>query len=197
MPEYKPTTKSTSRMVKISLLSVISFVLMLAEFIVPAFPEFLKLDISDAPALIAAFSMGPVAGVMVEAIKNILHLLMTKTGGIGELANFIIGTAMVIPAGYIYRMKKNKSNAVIGLLIGTIFMGIAGALANYYILIPFYSTLFQIGAIIEMSAKANGAIHDLKTLILYAVVPFNVLKGLIVSVIVLMIYKRISIVLHK
>ncbi|WP_432662483.1 ECF transporter S component [Wukongibacter baidiensis] len=184
---------STNSLVKISLLSVIAYVLMLIELPIPLFPAFLKIDLSDMPALIGAFALGPIAGVMIELIKNLLHFITkTSTGGVGELANFLIGASMVIPAGIFYARSKKKSTALIGMLIGTALMAIVGAIANYYILIPFYSKMMPIDQIIAWSAAANGAITDLKTLILYAVVPFNLIKGAVISVLTILIYKKIS-----
>lgn len=184
---------STNSLVKIALLSVISYILMLIELPIPLFPGFLKIDLSDMPALIGTFALGPAAGVIIELIKNLLHLITkTDTGGVGELANFIIGASLIIPAGVIYAKKRTKSSALIGMLLGTALMGIAGGLANYYILIPFYAKVMPIEQIIAWSASANGAITDLKTLILYAVVPFNLLKGIVISILTILIYKRIS-----
>ena len=137
------------------------------------------------------------AGVAVEAVKNILHLLMTTTGGVGELANFLIGSSLVVPAALLYRYKRTKTMALAGLLIGVVTMAAAGALANYYLLLPFYSTFFPLEAVIAMSAKANPAIKDMGSLILYGIVPFNLLKGLVLSILTLAVYKRISRVLHN
>ncbi len=192
-------TKSTSKthvLVKTSMLSVIAFVLMLLESQIPFFPEFLKIDLSDLPALIAGLAMGPLAGVSVEAVKNILHLLMTSTGGVGELANFLVGSSIVVPAALVYRYRKTKMTALVGLVIGILTMAVTGALANYYILLPFYSTFFPLDAIIAMSAKVNPAIKDMSSLIIYGIVPFNLFKGVVLSVLTLAVYKRISRILH-
>ncbi len=191
-------TSSTNKMVKTSVLSVIAFVLMLIELPVPLFPVFLKLDLSDLPALVGGFAMGPAAGVAIELIKNFLHFITrTSTAGVGELANFIVGAAIVFPASYIYKMKKSKTQAFKALAIGTISMAIAGGLANYFILLPFYAKIMPLEIIIEMGNAANAAIHDMKTLILYAIVPFNLIKGTVISAITLLIYKKISVILHK
>jgi riboflavin transporter FmnP len=179
-------------MTKVSILSVIAFVIMFIETPVFVFPGFLKLDLSDVPALVAGFAMGPVAGILVELLKNLMHLLRTSTGGVGEIANFVIGSAFVVPAAIIYYKNKTKKNAVIGLIIGTIVMAIVGSFANYFVLIPFYQNFMPIDAIIGMSAKANSAIVDMKTLILYGILPFNIFKGIIVSLFTLGIYKKIS-----
>lgn len=190
------TANKTHVLVKTSMLSVIAFVLMMLESQIPFFPEFLKIDLSDLPALIAGLAMGPLAGISVEAVKNILHLLMTSTGGVGELANFLVGSSMVIPAALIYQHKKNRATALMGLAVGVLTMAVTGALSNYYILLPFYSTFFPLDAVIAMSAKANPAIQDMWSLILYGIVPFNLFKGVVLSVLTLTIYKRISRILH-
>jgi riboflavin transporter FmnP len=191
-------TSSTNKMVKTSVLSVIAFVLMIIELPVPLFPVFLKLDLSDLPALVGGFAMGPAAGVAIELIKNFLHFITrTSTAGVGELANFIVGSALVFPASYIYKMKKSKTQAFKALAVGTVSMAIAGGLANYFILLPFYAKVMPLDIIIEMGNAANVAIHDMKTLALYAIVPFNFIKGTVISAITLLIYKKISIILHK
>lgn len=183
---------SVNTMTKISILSVIAFIVMFIEAPVFIFPGFLKIDLSDVPALIAGFALGPVAGVAVELLKNILHLLKTTTGGVGEVANFVIGASMVAPAAYIYHMRKDKHGAIIGLGVGIVIMSIVGALANYYVLIPFYQNFMPLDAIIGMSSKANGAIVDMKTLILYGIIPFNLFKGVIVAIFTMLLYKKIS-----
>lgn len=183
---------SVNTMTKISILSVIAFIVMFIEAPVFIFPGFLKIDLSDVPALIAGFALGPVAGVLVELLKNILHLLKTTTGGVGEVANFVIGASMVAPAAYIYHMRKDKHGAIIGLGVGIVIMSIVGALANYYVLIPFYQNFMPLDAIIGMSAKANGAIVDMETLILYGIIPFNLFKGVIVAIFTMLLYKKIS-----
>lgn len=183
---------SVNTMTKVSILSVIAFIVMFIEAPIFLFPGFLKIDLSDVPALVAGFALGPAAGVAVELLKNILHLLRTSTGGVGEVANFIIGASMVAPAAFIYHKRKDKHGAVVGLFVGVVIMSIVGALANYFILIPFYQNFMPIDAIIGMSAKANSLIVDLKTLIIYGIIPFNLFKGLVVSIFTMLLYKRIS-----
>lgn len=181
-------------MTKISILSVIAFILMQLEFPVPIFPSFLKIDLSDLPALIGGFALGPIVGILIELFKNLMHLIQTSTSGVGELANFLVGVALVAPASLIYYRDKTKKNAIIGLLVGTIAMGIMGGLANYYILLPFYANVlkFPIDAIVEMGNIVNNNIVDLNSLILYAIIPFNILKGILLSVVTMLVYKRIS-----
>lgn len=188
-----------STQLKITLLGVMAFIIMFLELPLPMFPEFLKVDISDVPALIAGFALGPVAGVLVELLKNVLHLFRTSTAGVGEIANFLIGIAIVIPSSIIYRRDKSRKSAIKGLFVGVICMAIMGAIANYFILIPFYEKAmgFPVEAIVGMSAAVNGAIKDLPTLILYAIVPFNIIKGIVVSAVTIMLYKYVSPFLQK
>lgn len=189
---------STSNMIKIALLAVISYLVMFIEFPLPFFPPFLKIDFSDLPALIGGFAIGPMAGVIIELIKNLLHFVFqTSTGGVGELANFVIGSALIFPAAVIYHMNKSKKNAIYGLIVGSITMGIVGGLANYYVLLPFYSKFMPLEVIVSSAAALNSMITDMNSLIIYGIVPFNIIKALLVSVVTLTIYKRVSVILHK
>ncbi len=186
--------KSTplNKLIKVALLSAIAYILMFAELALPIFPNFLKLDVSDLPAIIGALALGPIYGVAVELIKNLLHLMQTTSGGVGELANFLVGTALIVPAGLIYQVKRTKLGAGLGLGVGVLTMALMGALANYYILLPFYQSMMPIEAIIEWASTVNSNITSLWTLILYAIVPFNLFKGVLISIITMLIYKPIS-----
>lgn len=181
-----------NKLIKVALLAALAYMLMFLELALPIFPSFLKLDISDLPAIISALAMGPLYGVAVELIKNLLHLMQTSSGGIGELANFIVGSALIIPAGLIYGKNHTKLGAAIGLAVGVVCMAIAGGLANYFILIPFYQSFMPIEAIVAMAAEVNGAVTNLFTLVLFAIVPFNLFKGTIIAVLTLLLYKRVS-----
>lgn len=199
MQIVKKETLSTKNMVKISVLGVISMVLMFFDLSVWFAPPFLKLDISDLPSLIGAFSMGPLAGIATQLLKNLLHLLVqgSSTGGVGEISNFFVGSVLAFTAGSIYYKRKTFKSAVVGLFIGVILMSIFASLSNYFVIFPLYSKILPLDQIIEMASKLNRLVVDYKTLILYAVVPFNLLKGTVVSVITLLIYKRVSPILHK
>ncbi|QEK11347.1 ECF transporter S component [Crassaminicella thermophila] len=180
-------------LVKIAILSVLSYVIMFIEVPIFFFPGFLKIDLSDLPALIGGFALGPAAGVIIELIKNLLHFLTkTTTGGVGEFANFLIGIALIIPACASYNKYKTKKGAITGIVIGIIAMSIVGGLANYYMLIPFYAKIMPLEQIIAWSAAANGAIVDVKTLVLYGIIPFNLLKGTIVAILTSVLYKKLS-----
>lgn len=187
----------TQAIVKVGFLSATAFILMYLEFQVPLFPGFLKLDFSDVPALVASFAMGPLYGVMVELIKNILHATITQSGGIGEIANFSVGSIFVYTAGIIYQFNKTRKNALISMAIATVVMAFTASLLNYYVFLPLYQKVmgWPMDAIIGMSKAANKNIVDVRTLIAYGIFPFNVLKGIMLSLITLLIYKKLSPVL--
>ncbi|MGY0374396.1 ECF transporter S component [Clostridium sp. JNZ J1-5] len=193
--------RKLNTMIKISLLSVMAFILMFFEVSVPLFPEFLKIDISDLPALLGAFALGPVEGVGIELFKNILKLIFkgTQTGFVGEFANFIVGAILVGTAGSIYKIKKSKKTAILGLLAGSIAMSIVASVLNYTIFLPLYAKAFKapIEAFVAMGAKVNPSIKNVKDLVMWSILPFNLLKGIVVSVITVPIYKSVSPILHK
>jgi riboflavin transporter FmnP len=197
--QYKTGYFSTSTLVKVAILSSICYVLMFLQFPIPAlFPDFLKIDISDVPAILGGMALGPVAGITIELIKNILQALTnTQTGGVGELANFLIGGSFVLVTSVIYRRKKDLKGSIIALILGTIFMTAVGALANYYILIPFYTNFMPMEAIIGMGSELNPKIVDLPTYILWMVAPFNIIKGILMSIIIVLIYKKVEPILKK
>lgn len=188
------------KLIKISLLSVMAFLLMYIELPLPIFPDFLKIDISDLPALLGAFALGPIAGVIIELVKNILHgMLAGKTAFIGELANFLVGSCLVLVSGYIYKVKKSKGGAVVALLIGVIVMSIFAGILNYVVVLPLYEKVlgFPIAAVVGMGTKINHNIKDLNTFIIWSIIPFNLLKGIVVAGVTLAIYKSVSPILHK
>ena len=188
------------KMIKITLLAVMAFLLMYIEVPLPIFPTFLTLDISDLPALLGAFALGPIAGVIIELIKNILHgLLASKTAFIGELANFLVGSVLVLVSGYIYKVRKSKGGAVVGLLVGTIVMSVFASILNYFVILPLYETVlaFPITAVVAMGSKLNHNITNLNSFIIWMIIPFNLLKGVIISVMTLALYKSVSPILHK
>ncbi len=184
----------------VGLLSAIAVILMMFE--IPLFfaPSFYKIDLSEVPVLIGTFAIGPVAGVCIELIKILLNFLLdgSTTAGVGEIANFLIGCAFIVPAGIIYKKDKTRKSAIIGMTFGTVFMAILGCFLNAYVLLPTYANAFQmpIEGLIEMGSAVNAGITDLFTFVVLAVAPFNLLKGVIVSVVVGVIYKKISTVLR-
>ncbi|NLJ57495.1 MAG: ECF transporter S component [Tissierellia bacterium] len=186
---------------KIGVLGAIAAVLMLFEFPLWFAPAFYQLDFSEVPVLLGSFALGPAAGAAIELVKILINFVLkgTITGGVGELGNFAVGCAFVVPAGYIYKRNKSIKTAIIGLVVGTLSLAIIGIFLNYYLLIPVYAKVFgaPIQAFVDMGNAINPAITDLKTLILFAVVPFNLFKGIVISSIVVLIYKRISPILHR
>lgn len=188
----KAASNSTRRMVWAALMGAAGALLMFLDFALPLFPGFLKMDLSDLPPLIVSFAWGPGAGVLTELVKNLIHSLATSTAWVGELANFITGSALVVPAGIIYRRRRTRKGAVAGLAAGTAVMALTAAFANYWILLPFYSKIVPLEKIIALSSAAVPVIHDTKTLVLYGVLPFNLLKGAVVSLATLKLYKTIS-----
>lgn len=184
---------------KATLLGAIGFILGFLETPLFIFPDFYKIDISEITTIISGFALGPVFAVVTAAIKNMLGLFTTTTGGVGQLANFLVGSAFAVPAAFIYRQKKTKAHAITGLLIGTLGMMLMGVIMNKYVLLPFYANVmkFPLEAIIGMANKLNSQVTDLNSFLFWVVAPFNLIKGIILSVIALLIYKKISPLLHK
>lgn len=193
--------KRTAAIVKIGLLSAVATVLMFIEFPLPLFPAFLQLDLSEVPALLASFALGPMAGMFVELIKNVLHIAIkgTATAGVGELANFLVGSALVVTSGIMYQRHKSRRMAITAMVLGTLLMTALGCLFNYFVLLPLYQTLMGIpmNAIVKMGSEVNSLIVDVRTLVLFGVAPFNLFKGFIVSLITLLLYKKLSPILHN
>lgn len=173
------------KMIKLSLLSAIAFILMYFDFpVLPAFP-WLKMDLSDVPALMGAFAFGPLAGVIIEALKNVLIIILkgTNTGLIGELANFLIGVSLVCPAAYIYHKNKTIKTALISMIVGLVSMEIVGILVNVFLLIPLYMPGMPQDELIKY--------------VMYGILPFNGIKAVIVSAITFVLYKRVSVSIFK
>ena len=185
---------------QIAMLGAVATVLMLFEFPLPFIaPPFYELDFSEVPILVGAFAMGPLAGVAIEAIKILLNFVIngTITAGVGEFANFILGCAFLLPASLIYRQKKTKKRAIIGMALGTVIMTVAGCVMNAFVLLPAYGAAFgmPVDAFVQMGTAINKSINSLFTFAVLAVGPFNLIKGILDSVIVMLIYKRIRVIL--
>ena len=173
----------TSNMVKIAMLSAVSYVLMLFDFPLPGFPPFLQIDLSEIPVIIGAVAIGPLGGVLIELVKNVLHLFNTTTFGVGELANFLVGISLIIPIGYFFKKEKNLKNFVIGSIIGAVLMVAVACIFNYFVMLPLYANLsgVEVQAFADMAGKINASIKDVKTLIVFAFIPFNLIKAVVVS----------------
>lgn len=185
----------TTNLVKMGLLSALAFILMRLDFPIPGFPPFLKMDVSDIPSVIGVLAMGPAAGVIIQFAKAFLYMVSgSNTGFVGPLANFIVGAAYVFPLGLVYKYKPNLKGFIIGCFGGTISMAAIGALMNYFVMIPFYAVLFgmSVDVIVAMGTKVNAAITDLKTLVLYSIVPFNLLKASGISILSYGVYKALQ-----
>ena len=174
-----------------AMLSAISFVLMFLDTAVPIMPSFIKLDVSELPALMATFALGPVYGVIVCLIKNILHLFITQTGGVGELSNFILGVGFVLPAGLIYHHKKTKANAVIGALVGAVVMAAISFPSNLYVVYPVYYNFMPKDVIVSayQAVAPFANVDSIEKCLLMFNVPFTFVKGLISAIITVLIYQ--------
>jgi riboflavin transporter FmnP len=194
----KPKKQGLSRRQKIrfiaitGILGAISTVLMMLSFSVPFMPSFLKLDFSELPALVASFSMGPLAGVAVCFIKNLINVTMSTTGGVGELSNFLLGVCLVLPAGLVYKFRKNRLAAFLSALAGSLIMALASLPLNYFVTYPMYMKFMPIEAIIGMYEAILPGVDGLLSCLLIFNIPFTFLKGLLVTVLTFIIYKHIS-----
>ena len=183
---------STRAIVVTAIMSALAFALMLLEFSVPFVPSFLKFDFSDLPAFIVSFALSPVAGVFVELIKNLLHLPFSGTGGVGEIANFILGVAYVLPAGIIYKYRKTRAGAVLASIVGTLTAAAVSFPVNLYITYPFYTNFLPLDAILGMYKALFPWVSTLPAALLTVNLPFTALKGAVSVVITFFIYKPLS-----
>lgn len=177
--------KDLTTYIKISLLSAIAVILMYIDFpVIPLFP-WLKIDLSDVPVLMGAFAFGPMIGIVIELIKNLLIIVFkgTYTGFIGEVANFIVGISLVVPASIIYKRNKTKKNAIIGMIVGILILEVVGIIANVYFLLPAYG--------MKMDSS------QLMQYVTVGLLPFNGIKGIIVSISTYLLYKRLSLAIFR
>ncbi len=189
----------TQYLTKVGLLTAVSVILMFFEVPIPMMPVFLKLDISELPAVIGAFMLGPVAGILIELIKNLIHAMHSQTVGIGELANFLVGVALLLPASWLYRQNTSYAGAVIALTVGTVSMALVASVLNYFVLIPLYQMVihFPQEKMISLGTAANPRITDLVSFITLAIAPFNILKGMVVSLFTMLLYKKLLPILQE
>ena len=181
-----------------AILSAVATVLMFISFSLPIIPSFIKLDFSELPALIAAFSMGPVSGVVVCFIKNLVNLTMSTTGGAGELCNFLMGVTFVVPAGLLYKFRKDRWGALWGSLLGAVIMAAMSFPINLYISSPAYTVAYglTIPQILGMYQAINPAVETLAQALLWFNVPFTFFKAACDVAITFAVYKRISPLIH-
>ena len=201
MTQRSAASRRLLLIVTAGVLAAISTVLRFLEVPLPLLPTFLKLDFSNVPALIGGLALGPIAGTAILLVKNLIYLPFSQTLGVGEVADFVISLTLVLTAALFYKYKRNRKGAVMGMATGSAVMSfVAGPLMNYFVLIPFYAAVYfgsSVDAIIQLAATANPGIDSLWAYILYAVVPFNVIKCLAVCVVTGLLYKPLSPLLHK
>lgn len=188
-------TFTTANITRIAVLAALSAILYLIEIPVVAF---YKLDLSNLPALLGGFAMGPIPGLVILLIKDITGMLHSSSMYVGELADFIMGAALVLPAAVIYRLNRTRKGALIGMLTGTLVAIAVAVLVNWKIMLPFYSNAFgmPMEAVVGMAQKAVPAVDSVWKLLLYITAPFNLLKGAVLSLLTGLLYKRLSPLLH-
>ena len=189
----------THKLVVTAMLGAVAFVLQLLEFPIPfLIPSFVQMDFSELPALLATFSIGPVSGVSVCLIKNVVKVIFkTTTGSVGELCNVLIGAGLVVPAGLIYRKMKSRKGALIGALAGALCMGVLSIPINYFISYPIYTAFMPLDVIIGMYQELIPSVNGLLSCLVIFNMPFTVLKGLLVTALCFLVYKPLSPLLHK
>ena len=193
---------SPKYIVTVAVSAALAGILMLLELpLLFLAPSFYKVDLSELPVLICTFYLGPVAGVLTEFFKILIKLMIksSSTAFVGELANFVVGCALVMPASMIYHANRTRKNAIIGLIAGTLVMTVFGSLFNAIYLLPAFANMFHmpLDAIIGMGTEINGGITSVATFVLLAVAPLNLIKGIIVSILCLLLYKRIEPIMFK
>lgn len=187
---------STRKIAMTAVMAAVATVLMFISFKVPFMPSFISLDFSDLPALIASFTLGPLSGMAVCFVKNLVNLTQSMTGGVGELSNFIISSAFVVPGGMIYRKHRNFVSAAVGSVLGAVFMAVLGLFSNYYVVYPIYTNIMPMEAILGMYKAINPAVENLWGALLMFNLPFTFMKGMISAVVTLMTYKKLEPVIN-
>ena len=186
---------------KVGMMGALAAVVMLFEFSVPFVPSFYEMDFSEVIVLLCGFALGPAAGVACEALKILLNLLLngTSTMGVGEFANFVMGTALTLPATIYYAKHHTKKGAIKGMVIGSLVNVVVCAFMNYFVMLPVYAYFFglPIDTLVAMGTAVNPYINSLLGLILLAVVPFNIIKDILTALIVTFSYKKVSPILKK
>lgn len=193
---------TTKNVVLMGMFSALAGVLMLFEIpLLFIAPSFYKLDFSEVPILVGTFALGPLAGVIMELLKIMIKLLLkpTSTAFVGEFANFVVGCALIVPAGIIYRLKKTRKGAIIGMVTGIVIMVVMGVVINAQVMLPFFSKFYgmPLEKIVGMGSAINPAVYNVWTFALICVGPFNMMKGIVVSLVTGLIYKRISILIRS
>lgn len=191
MTKTNSNTMSTKQIATIGICAAVSFVLMFVKFPI-SYLGFLELEISDVPVALVTLMYGPISGILVELVKNILHLTATSTGMSGELSNFLVSLGFVVPLGFFTRKRKEKKNLILGMTAGTLGLAFMGMLVNYFITVPLYLTLFGREAVMGMVQATIPSIHNLTSLVILGITPFNIFKGIIISAFALSLYKVVK-----
>lgn len=180
------------------MLTAAAVVLQYLEIAIPIMPAFIKLDFSDMPALLGAFAYGPVAGVIIQLLKNLIHMAVSQSGFVGELSNFILGAVFTCTAGLIYKYKKTRAGAIIGGIAGALAMAVVSLPSNYFVIYPMYYSIlgFPEEAILGMYQALLPSVKSIAQALCIFNVPFTFVKGLISVVICGVIYKPLSPILH-
>lgn len=173
--------QQNKRLITISMLSAVAFVLTFIKFPLPFIPPYLTLDFSDVPTLLATFLLSPIAGIIVALIKNILNFLFNIGDPVGPVANFLAGVNFLLSSYYVYRKRRNNRSLIYGLITGTIVMTIVLSILNYFVLLPLYGMIFNLGDVL----------NNVKIVIVSGVIPFNLIKGIIISIIFVLLFRRL------
>ena len=205
MSEISTKTSASSRKAMITkltstaILSAMAVLLMYLEFNLPFMPSFLKFDFSELPVLVGSYALGPWYGVLIELLKNLIHLPATGTAGIGEASNFLTGSIYVFTAGSIDKKNRTRKGAIISMAIATLALGVIACPLNYFVTLPLYGTVlhFPMEAIVGMASAVNPMVSSKISLIFWVFLPFNLFKGLVISFFKFWVYKPISNIIHR
>lgn len=195
--EKKSSKINVNSMTIVAMMSAIAFILQFFEFSVPFMPGFIKLDLSDLPALIGTYAVGPIGGVLIALIKNLLHLPQTSSACVGELSNFILNAIFILPAGILYRKKKTKRRALLGALLGAVLMAVVSVPSNYFVVYPVYYNFLSKEAILQAYQIIFPGVDSILDCLVVFNMPFTFLKAMISVVITMLIYKHISPLLKR
>lgn len=192
MKQNKLADGKTRKLTLIGIFAAIATVLMFFELPLPFMPPFLKFDPSGVTILLASMLFGPSAAISVTLVKDLIHLLSTTTGGVGELADFLIMSTFSVVVGLIYRKRSDRKGVLLATLAGTLTCAVVGVLANRYLLIPFFSKIMPMEAIFAACAEINPAIDGLNAYLLLGAAPFNLMKGLLLTLFTFLLYRKLE-----
>ncbi len=190
----------TKNLVKISLLGALSFLIMqVFRFPFPFAPGFMTADFGDVPGLLGGFALGPVAGMLIQLIKNLLKLFTSSTFGIGEVSNFIVGTVFVVVAAVYYQRHKTRRGAIVAMVMGSFFMAAIALCSNAFFIFPAYAKAsgLDLNTMAQAVGKMNPLVKDFPTMLFFAIVPFNLVKAALECLVTFLLYKRVSPLLHE